>query len=271
MILTRHQTLQGPCWALDGRYLPPALDLSCMLALPRDALVKLFESLPPGAAAEGEALAPIDRPQEVWACGVTYQRSRDARQAESQVADVYERVYRAERPEVFLKSIGWRVMGHAQPVRIRRDSRWSVPEPEMVLVVNSQGQIVGYCAGNDMSSRDIEGENPLYVPQAKIYDGSCALGPAIRLTDPQTLADLPVRLQIRRANQVCFEGATRTSQMARRLEELVACLFRELSSPHGVFVMTGTGIVPPDSFTLAPGDVVRIEIGELVLENEVTS
>jgi 2-dehydro-3-deoxy-D-arabinonate dehydratase len=152
MILTRHQTLSGPRWALDGHCLPPALDLSCLLALPNASMVKLLESLPAGAPAEGVALPPIDPHQEVWACGVTYQRSRDARQAESQVADVYERVYRAERPEIFFKANGWRVVGSAMPVRIRQDSRWNVPEPEMVLVVNSQGEIVGFCAGNDMSS-----------------------------------------------------------------------------------------------------------------------
>jgi len=271
MNLTKHQTLHGPRWARDGCDLPAALDLSALLAMPRDNLAKLLETLPAGAAAQGEILPPIDPMQEVWACGVTYQRSRDARQAESQSANVYERVYQAERPEVFLKAIGWRVVGPASPVRVRRDSRWMVPEPEMVLVVNSQGEIVGYCAGNDMSSRDIEGENPLYIPQAKIFDGACALGPSIRLADPAALRDLPVHLMIRRAGEVCFEGRTRTSQMARRLEELVAYILRELTFPHGLFIMTGTGIVPPDNFTLAPGDLVRVEIGELVLENEVAS
>ena len=271
MILTRHQTPQGPRWARDGCYLPAALGLSNLLALPRDAMVKVLEALPPGPPAETEALPPIDPMQEVWACGVTYQRSRDARQAESQVANVYERVYQAERPEVFLKALGWRVVGPAGLIRVRRDSHWTVPEPEMVLVANSQGEIVGYCAGDDVSSRDIEGENPLYIPQAKIYDGACALGPGISLADPATLGDLPVHLVIRRASEVCFEGRTRTSQMARRLEELVAYIFRELACPQGVFIMTGTGIVPPDSFALAPGDRVRVEIGELVLENEVAS
>jgi 2-dehydro-3-deoxy-D-arabinonate dehydratase len=185
------------------------------------------------------------------------------------VADVYERVYRAERPEVFFKAIGWRVAGHGMPVRIRQDSHWNVPEPEMVLVVNSHGEIVGYCVGNDMSSRDIEGENPLYLPQAKIYNGSCALGPGLSLIEPDALTDLPVCIEIRRAHEVCFKGETRTSKLARRLDDLVACLFRELDLPHGVFVMTGTGIVPPDTFTLERGDVVWISIGELALENEV--
>ncbi len=271
MILTRHQTRQGPRWARDGCYLPDALGLSSLLALPRDSMIQLLEKLPPGAPAEAEGLPPIDPMQEVWACGVTYQRSRDARQAESQVANAYERVYQAERPEVFLKALGWRVVGSAGLIRVRRDSRWTVPEPEMVLVANSQGEIVGYCAGNDVSSRDIEGENPLDIPQAKIYDGACALGPGICLTDPATLGDLPVHLVIRRANQVCFEGRTRTSQMARRLDELVAYILRELTCPQGVFIMTGTGIVPPDTFTLAPGDMVRVEIGDLALENDVAA
>ena len=269
MILIRHPTVSGPRWALDGYYLPPPLDLSCLLSLPKDNMFRLLETLPPGPPAAGDVLPPIDPLQEVWACGVTYQRSRDARQAESQVADVYERVYRAERPEVFFKAIGWRVVGHGMPIRIRQDSQWNVPEPEMVLVVNSYGEIVGYCAGNDMSSRDIEGENPLYLPQAKIYNGSCALGPGLCLIEPEALTDLPVRIEIRRANEVCFQGETRTSKMARRLDDLVAYLFRELDLPHGVFVMTGTGIVPPDTFTLERGDVVRISIGELALENEV--
>jgi len=269
MILTRHQTRQGPRWARDGLYLPQGLGLSCLLAVPKASLLNLLETLPPGAPAEGEVLPPIDPMQEVWACGVTYQRSRDARQSESQVADVYERVYRAERPEVFLKAIGWRAVGPAGPIRVRRDSRWSVPEPEMVLVANSQGEIVGYSAGNDVSSRDIEGENPLYIPQAKIYDGACALGPGICLADPALLGDLPVHLLIQRGGQVIFEGRTRTSQMARRLEVLVECILRELTCPQGVLVMTGTGIVPPDGYTLTPGDVVRVEIGELALENKV--
>jgi 2-dehydro-3-deoxy-D-arabinonate dehydratase len=270
MYLTRLQTAQGPRWALDGHSLPQGLDLSCLLALPNDNMVGLLEALPAGAPAEGHLLPPIDSMQEVWASGVTYQRSRDARQVESKAADVYERVYNAERPELFFKAIGWRVVGHRLPVRTRRDGRWNVPEPEMVLVVNSCGEMVGFCVGNDMSSRDIEGENPLYLPQAKIYNGSCALGPGICLIEPGELTDLPVHIEILRANTLCFEGETRTSRMARPLTELAAYLFRELDWPNGVFLMTGTGIVPPDTFTLAPGDVVRISVGSLRLENEVS-
>ena len=269
MKLTRHQTKFGPHWAVDSHWLAGSFDLRRLLEIPRAEISAFIERMLTSSPAQGPLLAPIEAGHEVWACGVTYQRSRDARQAESQVADVYERVYRAERPEVFFKATGWRVVGHGMPIRIRQDSQWNVPEPEMVLVVNSYGEIVGYCAGNDMSSRDIEGENPLYLPQAKIYNGSCALGPGLCLIGPEALTDLPVRIEIRRANEVCFQGETRTSKMVRRFDDLVAYLFRELDLPHGVFVMTGTGIVPPDTFTLERGDVVRISIGELALENEV--
>ena len=268
MILTRHQTRHGPRWARDGRYLPAALDLSALLALPRDSLVQLLETLPPGAPAEGEALPPIDPGQEVWACGVTYQRSRDARQAESKVGDIYQRVYDAQRPEVFFKSTGWRVQGHTMPIHIRADSHWNVPEPEMVIVANAHDDIVGYTAGNEMSSRDIEGENPLYLPQAKVYNRSCALGPAIVLAGADSLRDLPIHLTITRNNAVAFQGSARTSQMKRKVEELVACLQSELAFPSGVLLMTGTCVVPPDSFSLLPGDVVKVGVGELTLENE---
>jgi 2-dehydro-3-deoxy-D-arabinonate dehydratase len=154
-------------------------------------------------------------------------------------------------------------------IRIRRDSRWNVPEPELTLVVSAAGEIAGFCAGNDVSSRDIEGANPLYLPQAKVYNGSCALGPGISLCGPEPLRDLPVDLVVQRAGHSIFSGATRTSQLKRPLEELVDYLRRELDFPQGVFLMTGTGIVPPDDFSLAPGDRVRIAIGELILENDV--
>ncbi len=205
----------------------------------------------------------------MWAAGVTYLRSREARVEESQSKDLYEKVYEADRVEVFFKAIGWRVAGHGEAVRIRRDSRWNVPEPELTLVLNGAGDIVGYCAGNDMSSRDIEGENALYLPQAKIYDGSCALGPGILLADPDSLVDLPIRMSIRRGGAVAFQGETSSAQLKRSLEEIAGWLTRELAFPDGVLLMTGTGIVPPDDFSLAVGDTVRIEVGELVLENVV--
>ncbi len=269
MLLTRHYTTDGPVWALDGRTLPAGLTLATLLSVDADSLMRVLKALPAGAPAEGPALAPIDPQQEVWAAGVTYLRSRAAREQESQTADVYTRVYNATRPEVFFKATGWRVVGPDAPIRVRGDSGWNVPEPEMTLVINRYGEIVGYCAGNDVSSRDIEGENPLYLPQAKVYDGSCALGPGIELTSADALRDLPVHLSITRDGMAAFTGDTSTSQMARTLEELVAYLTTELAFPHGAFLMTGTGIIPPESFSLLPGDLVRVSVGALTLENPV--
>jgi 2-dehydro-3-deoxy-D-arabinonate dehydratase len=207
----------------------------------------------------------------VWAAGVTFLRSREARRAESSQADVYDRVYEAVRPELFFKASGWRVVGHAMPIRIRSDSRWNVPEPELVLVVNQACETVGYCAGNDMSSRDIEGENPLYLPQAKIYNGSCALGQAICLASPDDLVNLPIHLEICRRGSTVFAGDTTTAKMKRTPAELVACLTRELEFPQGTFLMTGTGVVPGDNFSLIPDDLVHIQVGSVVLENSVRS
>jgi 2-dehydro-3-deoxy-D-arabinonate dehydratase len=178
-------------------------------------------------------------------------------------------VYVAPRPELFFKSIGWRVVAHEHPVRIRADSPWNVPEPELTLMLNRLGEIVGYTAGNDMSSRSIEGENPLYLPQAKIYDGSCALGPEIHLLDANAMRDLPIAISIERNGEDIFQGETRISNMSRRLEDLAASLFQELSFPHGAFLMTGTGIVPPDHFTLAWQDEITIQVGDVHLKNIV--
>jgi 2-dehydro-3-deoxy-D-arabinonate dehydratase len=269
MYLTRHKTLEGPRWALEGNFLSQQFGLGLLLDFPASAMTELLQSMPTEEAAVGEVIAPIEPSQEVWASGVTYLRSRDARKAESNVGDVYERVYDAERPEIFFKALGWRVVGPQAPIRIRQDSAWDVPEPELTLVINRHLEIVGYCAGNDVSSRSIEGENPLYLPQAKTYNGSCALGPGIRLVEPDQLRDVPIQLEIRRAGLSVFEGEIRSSQMKRSLEELVAYLGRELDFPQGVFLMTGTGLVPPENFTLQPGDLVRITVGDLLLENEV--
>lgn len=271
MYLSRHQTSDGPRWALDGQYLPQHLSLGMILALPASAMHDFLKSLPTGAAASEPLLPPVEATQEVWACGVTYLRSRDARESESDSGDVYLKVYNADRPEVFFKALGWRAKGPGMPVRIRRDSQWNVPEPELTLVINSQLEIVGYCAGNDVSSRDIEGENPLYLPQAKSYNGSCGVGPGIQLTDVETLRDLPITVSISRNGEVVFEGDTRSSQMKRTLEDLTAYLGREVSFPQGVLLMTGTGIVPPDEFTLQVGDVVKITVGTLTLENQIES
>ena len=268
--LTRHGTAQGPRWALDGNYLPTRFGLNLLLELPAEAVPGLLEGMSTGEPAEDPLLPPLEPSHEVWGSGVTYQRSREARQAESGEADAYEKIYDAERPELFLKAVGWRVVGHGHPVRVRADSHWNVPEPELVVVANRHLEVVGYTAGNDVSSRDIEGENTLYLPQAKIYDGSCSLGPGIILNGPDALSDIPIQLSIQRDGATIFEGSTHTSQMKRRFEELVTYLGRELTFPGGAFLMTGAGIVPPDDFNLEPEDVVQITVGELTLENKVT-
>jgi 2-dehydro-3-deoxy-D-arabinonate dehydratase len=206
--------------------------------------------------------APIGS-QEVWAAGVTYFRSRTARMEESKSAgggDFYDRVYGAARPELFFKASPHRVRGPGQTVRIRRDARWNVPEPELTLAVTSSGAIIGYTIGNDMSSRDIEGENPLYLPQAKVYDGSCGLGPAIYVTPEPLPPNTEIRIAIRRASAVVFAGTTSLAAMKRTPRELVDYLYRDNSFPRGCLLLTGTGIVPPDDFTLAVGDEVTIVI-----------
>jgi 2-dehydro-3-deoxy-D-arabinonate dehydratase len=208
-------------------------------------------------------LAPLDA-QEVWAAGVTYLRSRQAREQESATAggaSFYERVYRAPRPELFFKATPHRVVGPGDRVRIRRDSHWSVPEPELALVLSPRLRLVGYTIGNDMSARDIEGENPLYLPQAKVYDRCCALGPVITLAEAMPpLPQVTIRLHIERDGQTVFHGETSLAQMVRSPEELVSWLGRDNSFPHGVILLTGTGIVPPEDFRLAPDDWITIEI-----------
>lgn len=269
MLLTRHQTENGPRWAVDGKFLLPSFELGLLLELPQAALRAFLEAAVTPEAATGDWLPPIEAGHEVWAAGVTYLRSRDAREAESQTGDIYTRVYGAERPELFWKAVGWRVVGPGGAIRIRPDSTWDVPEPELTLVINRHGEIVGYCAGDDVSSRSIEGENPLYLPQAKVYTGSCALGPGIRLSESAALRDLPIRLDIARDGATVFVGETRTSQMKRAPAELADALYHDLDFPHGAFLMTGTGIVPPDTFTLKAGDRVTITVGELTLMNLV--
>jgi len=218
----------------------------------------------------GEALAPVVG-QEVWAAGVTYYRSRNARIEESKGGgSFYDRVYEAKRPELFFKANGHQVIGPGGPVRIRRDASWSVPEPEWTLVLNRAGEIVGYTIGNDMSSRDIEGENPLYLPQAKVYDGSCAIGPCVLLAEGPFSRATTISIEIERAGDVAFAGETTLAELKREPELLAEYLFRENSFPNGALLMTGTGIVPGDEFTLAHGDVIRIEIAGIgVLTNTV--
>ena len=206
-------------------------------------------------------LSPVDR-QEVWGAGVTYERSKQARQEESeQGGSFYDIVYRAERPELFFKATPSRVVGPGQPIRVRQDTRWCVPEPELTLVLSPQLKIVGFTIGNDVSARDIEGENPLYLPQAKVYDACCALGPVVTLAAAMPpIREVEIRLEIERGSRTIVHESTSLARMARTLEELVDWLGRDNRYPDGAFLLTGTGIVPPDEFSLAPGDLVRISI-----------
>ena len=211
---------------------------------------------------EHELQSPIQS-QEIWASGVTYFNSKLARQEESEAAgggDFYARVYAADRPELFFKATAHRTAGHGEKVRIRRDSTWNVPEPELTLFITSSGKIVGYTIGNDMSSRSIEGENPLYLPQAKTYDGSAAIGPGIYVSEVPLPPNTDIQLLISRNGVPVFEEKTNLGQIKRKLEDLASWLFRETSFPNGCFLMTGTGIVPPKEFTLAQGDEIRITI-----------
>jgi len=219
----------------------------------------------PKADQPAQPLAPIQS-QEIWAAGVTYLRSKVARMEESKSAgsgDFYDRVYSAPRPELFYKASAHRVAGPGQPIRIRKDSRWNVPEPELTLLISASGRITGYTIGNDVSSRDIEGENPLYLPQAKVYDGSAALGPCILLADVPLPGPTTIELKIRRGGATAFAGRIEISNIKRELSSLAEYLFRECSFPAGCFLMTGTGIVPPDSFTLQAGDEVAITIAPI--------
>ncbi|MGQ0635032.1 MAG: fumarylacetoacetate hydrolase family protein [Planctomycetaceae bacterium] len=213
------------------------------------------------AAPQVKMLAPLDR-QEIWAAGVTYKRSQVARMEESETgASHYDRAYTAPRPELFFKGMPRRVAGPGQPVRIRQDTRWSVPEPELALVISPRRKLVGFSIGNDMSARDIEGENPLYLPQAKVYDDCCALGPCVLIPEgPLDRAATRITLVVHRRGGEVFRGETGLDQMQRSFDELIDWLFRDNSFPDGVVLLTGTGIVPPDEFTLQTGDVVSIDI-----------
>lgn len=223
-------------------------------------------------------LAPIDA-QEVWGAGVTYQRSKEARQEESeQGGSFYDQVYRADRPELFFKATPSRVVGPGRAVRVRGDTRWCVPEPELALILTPDLRLVGFTVGNDMSARDIEGRNPLYLPQAKVYDGCCALGPVVTLAEQMPpAATLGIALAIERDGAIVFEGTTSVGRMARTFAELIGWLGRDNIFPDGVVLLTGTGIVPPDDFSLRGGDVVRITIDGIgtlvnpVVQGPVTS
>jgi 2-dehydro-3-deoxy-D-arabinonate dehydratase len=216
-------------------------------------------------------LAPVDR-QEVWAAGVTYKRSKVARESESAgAARFYDLVYTAPRPELFFKALAHRVPGTGGTVHVRKDSKWSIPEPEFTLIISPKLKIVGFTIGNDMSSRDIEGENPLYLPQAKFYDNSCSIGPAITLaSDLPPREQVAIRLAIARGGATVFEGSTTLAAMARSFEELVSWLSRENTFPDGAVLLTGTGVVPPDEFAIASGDHITIDVtGIGRLENVV--
>ncbi|MBS1526628.1 MAG: fumarylacetoacetate hydrolase family protein [Bacteroidetes bacterium] len=221
---------------------------------------KIFSNL-----AGNDLLAPIGT-QEVWAAGVTYLRSREARMeesAESGAADLYDKVYEAERPELFFKALPHRVAGHGQHVYIRRDSSWSVPEPELTLFINSKGNIQGYTIGNDMSSRSIEGENALYLPQAKIYERSAALGPCLYVSEQPLPSDTAIKMKIRRAGSDVYSDETTVARLKRSLTELTGYLYRECDFPTGSFLMTGTCLVPPNDFTLQERDEVAISIDHI--------
>ncbi len=220
-----------------------------------------------------DLILPPMQSQELWACGVTYLKSKIGREEESKVAggsDFYSRVYDAERPEVFFKATAHRVVGHGDKVNIRKDSTWDVPEPELTLMVTSSGKIVGYTIGNDMSSRSIEGENPLYLPQAKTYDACAAVGPCIFVTDKPIPLSTGISIEIIRNGKKVFNGDIEISQMKRTPEELVSYVFRECSFPYGCLIMTGTGIVPGTDFTLLSGDLMHISIDQIgTLSNTV--
>lgn len=241
-----------------------------LLRLPADEFRHAIEeAAQKGDTAKGEEgtvepLPPIDGVTEVWAAGVTYERSEVARREESDTPDIYAKVYKAERPEIFFKANARRVVGQHGNIAVRSDSSWDVPEPELAVVINAYGEIVGYCIANDVSSRSIEGENPLYLPQAKVYAGSCALGPGI--TPAWEVADayaLGIHMSIERGGQKFWEGETNTGELHRKLDELVACLYREDEFPDGAILCTGTALVPEHPFTLEAGDIVHISIDGL--------
>jgi 2-dehydro-3-deoxy-D-arabinonate dehydratase len=252
----------------------PVPGLSALLGLPLAEIrdVTAAAAAAPAVAGAVTLLPPADGRMEVWAAGVTYFRSREARLEESGGADFYDRVYDAERPELFFKSVPWRVVTHGQPIAIRRDSALNVPEAELAIVVNSAAEIVGYTICDDVSSRTIEAENPLYLPQAKVYAGACAVAPVIRPAWEISADDLAISLEITRDGAVAWSGRSSTSQIKRPLASLVDCLFAEQFFPDGAIISTGTGIVPEITFTLAPGDTVTIDIDQVgVLTNTVVA
>ena len=270
-----YKTVEGPVVEIESKfYRAGADDFDALLN--RDDLAQFLQAQarPVQGTLQPTRLLPPIGSQEVWASGVTYKVSREARFEEAKEADggvFYRRVYNAERPELFFKANAFRVVGPGGGIRVRKDASWSVPEPEIVVVANREGKIVGYTIGNDVSSRDIEGENPLYLPQAKIYNRSCAVGPALLVTGESLPATTEIKLVIERGNKELFVETTTVAKIRRSFETLLEYLYRELEFPVGAYLFTGTGIVPPDEFTLQSGDAVRISvsaIGELVNQVE---
>lgn len=259
--------VDGKCFSLDAVEWDELIAQDDLAAFVKQRIAAAKQTGP-----VSDVLAPIVG-QEVWAAGVTYYRSRGARMEESKDAgggDFYDRVYTAARPELFFKSTATRTVGTGGKVRIRKDATWSVPEPELTLVVNPRGKLIGYTVGNDMSSRDIEGENPLYLPQAKVYDGSCALGPAILVASEPLPKKTEIMLEIVRDERCAFAGCVKLNELKRDPNVLIEYLFRDNVFPKGVFLMTGTGVVPPNDFTLQSGDRIRISIDAIgTLENAV--
>lgn len=262
-----HSTATGLVLESAGRFRHAPADLTVdSLFTSAEPHVFANDAFNAGVTAAVPAPSSLQAPiasQEVWAAGVTYLRSMTARMEEAKNAgggNFYDRVYSADRPELFFKSTRHRVSAPGQPVRLRHDSQWNVPEPELTLAINARGHIFGYTIGNDMSSRDIEGENPLYLPQAKVYDGSAALGPCLVLTPDLPAGNTVIHLEIRRDGAVAFTGDTTIDRIKRPLPSLADWLFRDQTFPHGCYLMTGTGIVPPDTFTLRSRDEVRITI-----------
>jgi 2-dehydro-3-deoxy-D-arabinonate dehydratase len=247
----------------NGEFFSIDHSLSDLLSMGMQEARSIIEAASSAVKAPTHLIAPIDSQQEVWACGVTYLRSKVGRMEESEIPDLYSRVYDAERPEIFYKSVGWRVIPNGEPVGIRRDSGWDVPEAEVVLVVNSQQEIFGYTIGNDMSSRSIEGENTLYLPQAKSYEKSCTIGSFIIPSWEIAEAVFPYTLKIERNGVEVFSESSSSAQMKRGFSELVDWFFRTLPMPSGAMLFTGTGIVPSADFTLHEGDVVKIDGGVL--------
>lgn len=256
--LARGRVESGP-----RELLPESLTLDGLLARDGPRLREALDSAGAGAVPDGARVLPPVESQEIWAAGVTYRRSRDARIEESDAeADCYRRVYDAPRPELFFKAPGWRARGAGEPIRVRGDSGWDVPEPELTLVLDRAGRIVAYTIGNDVSSRAIEGANPLYLPQAKVYDGACAIGPAL-VPASEAAPPFAIEMTIARERSTVFAGETNTADMQRGFEELAEHLLRELSFPCGVLLMTGTSLVPEPPLTLEAGDEVTITISGL--------